>query len=53
MTGNNVSVCGVDFPRALRWFLDMARNTTGTATGDDGPANQIGMAPGAEWNRMP
>jgi serine protease AprX len=46
--GNNVSVCGVDSPEPCDGF-GHGSHTTGTATGDDGAGNQIGMAPGAEW----
>src|SRR6476646_7675084 len=36
----------------IRLFLDdffHGSHTTGTAIGDDGAGNQIGMAPGAKW----
>lgn len=46
--GNNVSVCGVDSPEPCDGF-GHGSHTTGTAIGDDGGTNQIGMAPGAQW----
>jgi subtilisin family serine protease len=47
-SGNNVSVCGVDSPEPCDGF-GHGSHTTGTAIGDDGGTNQIGMAPGAQW----
>jgi len=47
-SGNNVSVCGVDSPEPCDGF-GHGSHTTGTAIGDDGGTNQIGMAPGAKW----
>ena len=47
-SGNNVSVCGVDSPEPCDGF-GHGSHTTGTAIGDDGGSNQIGMAPGAQW----
>ena len=35
--------------QSLVMISSMARHTTGTAIGDDGGTNQIGMAPGAKW----
>src|SRR5213596_1267617 len=47
-SGNSVSVCGVDSPEPCDGF-GHGSHTTGTAIGDDGGTNQIGMAPGAKW----
>ena len=41
-------VCGPDSPQPCDDFFH-GSHTTGTAIGDDGGANQIGMAPGAKW----
>src|SRR5206468_5423306 len=41
-------VCGPDSPEPCDDFFH-GSHTTGTAIGDDGGANQIGMAPGAKW----
>jgi serine protease AprX len=46
--GNNVSTCGVDSPVPCDGF-GHGSHTTGTAIGDDGGTNQVGMAPGAQW----
>jgi serine protease AprX len=40
--------CGNDSPEPCDDFFH-GSHTTGTAIGDDGGANQIGMAPGAKW----
>ena len=40
--------CGPDSPQPCDDFFH-GSHTTGTAIGDDGGANQIGMAPGAKW----
>ena len=40
--------CGNDSPEPCDDFFH-GSHTTGTAVGDDGGANQIGMAPGAQW----
>ena len=40
--------CGNDSPFPCDDFFH-GTHTTGTAIGDDGGANQIGMAPGAKW----
>src|SRR5216110_555854 len=40
--------CGNDSPQPCDDFFH-GTHTTGTAIGDDGGANQIGMAPGAKW----
>src|SRR5438094_2528745 len=40
--------CGNDSPQPCDDFFH-GTNTTGTAIGDDGGTNQIGMAPGAKW----
>jgi serine protease AprX len=41
-------VCGPDSPEPCDDFFH-GSHTTGTAIGDDGGTNQIGMAPGAKW----
>ena len=41
-------VCGPDSPQPCDDYFH-GSHTTGTAIGDDGGANQIGMAPGAKW----
>src|SRR5262245_47410120 len=41
-------VCGPNSPEPCDDFFH-GSHTTGTAIGDDGGANQIGMAPGAKW----
>jgi serine protease AprX len=41
-------VCGPDSPEPCDDFFH-GSHTTGTAIGDDGGTNQIGMAPGARW----
>jgi serine protease AprX len=41
-------VCGPDSPEPCDDFFH-GSHTTGTAIGDDGSTNQIGMAPGAKW----
>ena len=41
-------VCGADSPFPCDDFFH-GSHTTGTAIGDDGTGNQIGMAPGAKW----
>src|SRR6476661_3367242 len=41
-------VCGPDSPFPCDDFFH-GSHTTGTAIGDDGAGNQIGMAPGAKW----
>ena len=41
-------VCGADSPFPCDDFFH-GSHTTGTAIGDDGAGNQIGMAPGAKW----
>jgi serine protease AprX len=41
-------VCGPDSPQPCDDFFH-GSHTTGTAIGDDGGNNQIGMAPGAKW----
>ena len=41
-------VCGPDSPQPCDDFFH-GSHTTGTAIGDDGGTNQIGMAPGAKW----
>jgi serine protease AprX len=41
-------VCGPDSPEPCDDFFH-GSHTTGTAIGDDGAGNQIGMAPGAKW----
>jgi subtilisin family serine protease len=41
-------VCGPDSPFPCDDFFH-GSHTTGTAIGDDGTGNQIGMAPGAKW----
>ena len=41
-------VCGSDSPEPCDDFFH-GSHTTGTAIGDDGGTNQIGMAPGAKW----
>ena len=41
-------VCGADSPAPCDDF-GHGTHTTGTAVGDDGAGNQIGMAPGARW----
>src|SRR5436309_1792630 len=40
--------CGNDSPQPCDDFFH-GTHTTGTAIGDDGGTNQIGMAPGAKW----
>jgi len=40
--------CGSDSPEPCDDFFH-GSHTTGTAVGDDGGTNQIGMAPGAKW----
>jgi serine protease AprX len=40
--------CGNDSPQPCDDFFH-GTHTTGTAIGDDGAGNQIGMAPGAKW----
>ena len=40
--------CGNDSPQPCDDFFH-GTHTTGTAIGDDGSTNQIGMAPGAKW----
>jgi serine protease AprX len=40
--------CGNDSPEPCDDFFH-GSHTTGTAVGDDGAGNQIGMAPGAKW----
>ncbi|PYK25012.1 MAG: hypothetical protein DME59_11640, partial [Verrucomicrobia bacterium] len=40
--------CGNDSPQPCDDYFH-GTHTTGTAIGDDGGANQIGMAPGAKW----
>src|SRR5947199_5759877 len=40
--------CGNDSPQPCDDFFH-GTHTTGTAIGDDGGSNQIGMAPGAKW----
>jgi serine protease AprX len=41
-------VCGPNSPQPCDDFFH-GSHTTGTAIGDDGGSNQIGMAPGAKW----
>ena len=41
-------VCGPDSPQPCDDYFH-GSHTTGTATGDDGAGNQIGVAPGAKW----
>src|SRR5207249_808629 len=41
-------VCGPDSPQPCDDYFH-GSHTTGTAIGDDGGVNQIGMAPGAKW----
>src|SRR5437016_1024578 len=41
-------ICGPDSPQPCDDYFH-GSHTTGTAIGDDGGANQIGMAPGAKW----
>lgn len=41
-------ICGPDSPFPCDDFFH-GSHTTGTAIGDDGAGNQIGMAPGAKW----
>src|SRR5438093_7518793 len=41
-------VCGPDSPQPCDDYFH-GSHTTGTAIGDDGGSNQIGMAPGAKW----
>ena len=41
-------VCGPDSPQPCDDYFH-GSHTTGTAIGDDGGTNQIGMAPGAKW----
>ena len=42
------AICGTDSPEPCDDFFH-GSHTTGTAIGDDGGTNQIGMAPGAKW----
>src|SRR5260370_20997847 len=45
---SNGNPCGNDSPFPCDDFFH-GSHTTGTAIGDDGAGNQIGMAPGAKW----
>ncbi|HZY43490.1 MAG TPA: S8 family serine peptidase [Anaerolineae bacterium] len=45
---SNGSSCGVDSPTPCDDY-GHGTHTTGTAIGDDGAGNQIGVAPGAKW----
>src|SRR6266705_1676014 len=42
-------ICGPDSPQPCDDYFH-GSHTTGTAIGDDGAGNQIGMAPQAKWN---
>lgn len=48
VSGNGTNPCGFSSPVPCDDF-GHGTHTTGTGVGDDGGANQIGMAPGARW----